>query len=394
MVGRKWGNKMKRRHILGAAAALATGAGVVGVLGKDKKSHSNTQQIKNTGTSRLGAPAISKNRRQFRMATTWPKDFPGLGQMPNRFSKALYDMSDGHIEVKVYAAGELVGALECFDATSTGAADMYHGAEYYWQGKSKAFSFFTAVPMGMTAAEIMGWIDHGGGQALWDELSAEFNIKAFQAGNTGHQTGGWFKKEMHSLEDFKGLKMRMPGLGGEVIRRLGGAAVRLSGGEIYQALQSGSIDATEWVGPWNDYAFGFYREAPHYYAPGFHEPGASLAVGINLDVWNSFSNAEQAMISYACKSANDSSLGEYTYENAKALNILKNEHGISPKFFSDDVMTEIGRVSEDVVRELGSSDKRTQKVYDAYLAARNQYRGWTEMSDGRYIRARQAALGG
>lgn len=378
---------MKRRHILGAVAAVATGTGVAAVLGKDTKSAAKTPS-----SNGVAAPAISKNRKQFRMATSWPKDFPGLGQMPNRFSKALYDMSDGQIDVKVYAAGELVGGLECFDATSTGAADMYHAAEYYWQGKSKAFSFFTAVPMGMTAAEIMGWVDHGGGQALWDELSAAFNIKPFQAGNTGHQTGGWFKREMNSLEDFKGLKMRIPGLGGEVIRRLGGAAVRLSGGEIYQALQSGSIDATEWVGPWNDYAFGFYREAPYYYAPGFHEPGASLAVGINLDVWNQFTPSEQAMIKFACQSANNESLGEYTYENAKALETLKTEHGIAPRFFSDDIMVKIGRVSEDVVRELGNSDKRTQKIYESYLAARNQSRGWTEMSDGRYIRARKAAL--
>ena len=378
---------MKRRHILGAVAAVATGTSVAAVLGKDTKTVS-----KNANQKGIAAPNISKGLKQFRMATTWPKDFPGLGQMPNRFSKALHEMSDGRIDVKVYAAGELVGALESFDATSTGAADMYHGAEYYWQGKSKGFSFFTAVPMGMTAAEIMGWIDHGGGQKLWDELSADFNIKPFQAGNTGHQAGGWFKREMNSLEDFKGLKMRMPGLGGEVIRRLGGAAVQLSGGEIYQALQSGSIDATEWVGPWNDYAFGFYREAPYYYAPGFHEPGASLAIGINLDVWNRFTASEQAMISFACKAANDASLGEYTYENAKALNILKNEHGIEPRFFSQDIMVEIGKISEDVVRELGSSDKRTKKIYDAYLAARNEYRGWTEMSDGRYIRAREAAL--
>ncbi|MDA8708374.1 TRAP transporter substrate-binding protein [Hellea sp.] len=378
---------MKRRHVLGAVAAVATGTGVAAVLGKDPKAAKAK-----TAEKVIGAPNISKGLKQFRMATTWPKDFPGLGQMPNRFSKALYEMSDGRIDVKVYAAGELVGALECFDATSTGAADMYHGAEYYWQGKSKGFSFFTAVPMGMTASEIMGWIDFGGGQKLWDELSASFNIKPFQAGNTGHQTGGWFKREMNSLEDFKGLRFRMPGIGGEVLRRLGAAPVNMPGGEIYQALQSGLLDGTEWVGPWNDYAFGFYREAPYYYAPGFHEPGASLAIGINLDVWNNFSASEQAMISFACKAANDASLGEYTYENAKALKILKNEHGIVPRFFSDDIMIKIGKISEDVVRELGNSDRRTQKIYDAYLAARNEARSWTEMSDGRYIRARQAAL--
>ncbi|MDB2439510.1 TRAP transporter substrate-binding protein [Hellea sp.] len=378
---------MKRRHVLGAVAAVATGTGVAAVLGKDPKAAKAK-----TAEKVIGAPNISKGLKQFRMATTWPKDFPGLGQMPNRFSKALYEMSDGRIDVKVYAAGELVGALECFDATSTGAADMYHGAEYYWQGKSKGFSFFTAVPMGMTAPEIMGWIDFGGGQKLWDELSASFNIKPFQAGNSGHQTGGWFKREMNSLEDFKGLRFRMPGIGGEVLRRLGAAPVNMPGGEIYQALQSGLLDGTEWVGPWNDYAFGFYREAPYYYAPGFHEPGASLAIGINLDVWNNFSASEQAMISFACKAANDASLGEYTYENAKALKILKNEHGIVPRFFSDDIMIKIGKISEDVVRELGNSDRRTQKIYDAYLAARNEARSWTEMSDGRYIRARQAAL--
>ena len=311
---------MKRRQILGAVAAVATGTGVTAILGnKDNNKQSINKE------SAISTPNIAKGIKRFRMVTTWPKDFPGLGQMPNRFASALSEMTSGAMEVKVYAAGELVGAMESFDATASGAADMYHGAEYYWQGKSKGFSFFTSVPMGMTAAEIMGWIDHGGGQKLWDDLSADFNIKPFQAGNTGHQTGGWFKKKINSLEDFKGLKMRMPGLGGEVIRRLGGAAVQLSGGEIYQALQSGSIDATEWVGPWNDYAFGFYREAPYYYAPGFHEPGASLAVGINLDVWNTLSTSEQSIIKYACKSANDASLGEYTHENAKALSILKKD---------------------------------------------------------------------
>ena len=375
---------MKRRQILGAVAAVATGTTVTGILG----SKNNKKQVIKKDT-KVCMPNISKGVKRFRMVTTWPKDFPGLGQMPNRFAKALKDMTSGLMEVKVYSAGELVGAMESFDATASGAADMYHGAEYYWQGKSKGFSFCTSVPMGMTAAEIMGWIDHGGGQKLWDNLSANFNIKPFQAGNTGHQTGGWFKKKINTLDDFKGLKMRMPGLGGEVIRRLGGAAVQLSGGEIYQALQSGSIDATEWVGPWNDYAFGFYREAPYYYAPGFHEPGASLAVGINLDIWNNLSNSEQSIIKYACKSANDTSLGEYTHENAKALEILKINHGIYPRYFTDEIMKEIGKISNDVVFELGNSDSQTATIYESYIKARNSYNKWTEMSDGLYINARK-----
>lgn len=327
------------------------------------------------------------------MATSWPKDFPGLGQMPNRFAEAMHLMSDGRIEVKVFAAGELVGATECFDATSTGAADMYHAAEYYWQGKARGFSFFTAVPMGMTAAEIMGWCEFGGGQELWDELSAKFNIKAFQAGNTGHQTGGWFRKKMESLEDFKGLRMRMPGLGGEVIRQLGGTAVTLPGGEIYQALQSGSIDATEWVGPWNDLALGFYREAPFYYAPGFHEPGSSLALGINLDVWNSLSASEQNMIRFSCKSANDSSIGEYTFKNGQALDELKTKYGIEPQYFNTEILKRVGEIADQVVDDFGNGDALTRRIADSYFKTRNQMRYWTQMSEGRYIAAREAALG-
>ena len=379
---------VKRRDIVAGAAALATGVGVIGALRPKSKTASAAKRSDN-----LAAPNLSQNRKQFRMATSWPKDFPGLGQMPNRFAEAMHLMSDGRIEVKVFAAGELVGATECFDAASTGAADMYHAAEYYWQGKSRGFSFFTAVPMGMTAAEIMGWCEFGGGQELWDELSAKFNIKAFQAGSTGHQTGGWFRKKMETLEDFKGLRMRMPGLGGEVIRQLGGTAVTIPGGEIYQALQSGSIDATEWVGPWNDIALGFYREAPYFYAPGFHEPGTAASLGINLDVWNGLNSSEQNMVRCACKSANNSSIGEYTYRNGLALEELKTKHGIEPQYFSTEILKRVGEIADQVVDDFGNSDALTRRIADSYFKNRNQMRYWTQISDGRYIAAREAALG-
>ncbi len=377
---------VKRRDIVIGAAALATGASVVGALRPDKKA---APQNRNTD---IASPNISKNRRQLRLATSWPKDFPGLGQMPNYISERVREMTDGRLDIKVYAAGELVGALECFDAVSTGAADMYHAAEYYWQGKANGFTFFTAVPNGMTAAEIMGWIDHGGGQELWDDLSAGFNIKPIQAGNTGHQMGGWYKREMQSLEDFRGLRMRIPGLGGEVIRRLGGTAVALPGGEIFQALQSGAIDATEWVGPWNDVSFGFHREAKNYYAPGFHEPGASLCLGVNLDVWNSFSRADQAVIENACQAVNHYSLGEYTTKNGSWLKVLAKDYNIIPKIFPDEITREVGRIADDVVAEFGNKDKTTQKIFESYLSARDTSRKWTEISDGLHIRARQIAL--
>ncbi|NNC36241.1 MAG: TRAP transporter substrate-binding protein [Hyphomonadaceae bacterium] len=377
---------MKRRNILAAAAALATGASTAAVLGKKPSA------TKATTETVAGAPAISKNMRQLRMVTSWPKDFPGLGIMAVRFADYVKQATDGRIEVKVFSAGEFVGAAEVFDAVSNGAADMYHSAEYYWQGKAKGFSFFTAVPLGLTASEMIAWMEFGGGQQLWDKLAAKFNIKGFHAGNTGHQMGGWFKREINTLEDFKGLKMRMPGIGGEVIRRMGGAAVKLSGGEIYQSLQSGAIDATEWVGPWNDYAFGFYREAPYYYGPGFHEPGAALSLGINLDVWESFSNSDKWIIQAACHSANDISIGEYTHENGKALRTLKDKHNIVPRIFAKDIWDEIGRISDEAVSEIGNSDKETREIYESYIKARGDYRDWTEISDGQYIAARKAAL--
>ena len=193
------------------------------------------------------------------MVTTWPKNFPGLGTTAESLDRRIIAMRGGTLRVKVFAAKELVPPFKSFDTVSGDTADMYHAAEYYWQGKSKAFNFFAAVPFGLTAAEHTAWINHGGGQELWDELAAGFNLKPFMAGNTGVQMGGWFNKEINSLDDYKGLKIRIPGLGGEVLRKIGAAAINLPGGEIYTSLQSGAIDATEWVGPWNDLAFGFYK---------------------------------------------------------------------------------------------------------------------------------------
>ena len=377
----------RRRDIVLGAGALAAGAGVLGAITHAPDARTAAPRAD------LASPNINRGIKQFRMATSWPKNFPGLGIMPERFAQAVLEMSDGALEVKVFAAGELFGALECFNATSTGAADMYHAAEYYWQGVSPGFNFFTAVPMGMTAVELMGWIDWGGGQDLWQALSARNNIIAFQAGNTGHQTGGWFKRRLTGLEDLKGLRMRMPGLGGRVLSELGGTSVLLPGGEIYQALQSGSIDATEWVGPWNDLALGFYREAPFYYAPGFHEPGASLAVGVNLDRWNGLTASEQAIIRYACKAANDQSLGEYTVMNARALETLRDRHGIEPQLMPDDILREVGRVADRIVGDLAQSDPLVTRIFDSYLAARNQSARWTEISEGAFIRARTLSRG-
>lgn len=367
---------IKRRNLLGA--------GLLGV-GSAAASFANPEKA-----AEIGAPAISRNRRRLNMVTTWPDGLPGLGEAAVRVAQRISDMSDGLIEVKVYPAGTLVPAFESFDAVANGSADMYHGAEYYWTAKSTAYPFFTAVPFGMTAQEIMGWIDFGGGQKLWDELSAQFGIKSFQAANTGHQMGGWFRKEINSLDDLVGLQMRIPGQGGDVLRALGGSAKALPGGEIYQALQTGNIDATEWVGPWNDYSLGFYREAPYYYGPGFHEPGASLAVGMNLRVWEGMTTGEQAIIKAACESVNHTSLGEFTHFNSVYLDILQREHNVQLRSFPDDVVKAMGEAASDVRRDSGK-DGIEKRIYESFEASLKKMRDWANVSDGPYYRAREIA---
>lgn len=330
--------------------------------------------------------------RELKMVTTWPKDFPGLGTMAERTAKFVSDLSGGAMTIKLFAAGELVPAFESFDAVSNGAADLYHGAEYYWVGKSPAFAFFTAVPFGMMTTEIMAWTEFGGGQALWDALAARFNIKPFAAGNTGNQSGGWFKREVNSLEDLRGLKIRMPGLGGEVMRRIGASAVALAGGEIYQALQSGAIDATEWVGPWNDIAFGFYNEAKYYYNPGFHEPGAQLSVGVNLDVWNSLNGTEQAIIKAACQWANNLSLAEYMHHNAASLERLVSEHGVLLREMPQDVLQAAAREAKAVIEETAGRDALSAQIFESFKASLKRSMAWSGVSDEAYLAARRQYL--
>ncbi len=345
------------------------------------------------GAATLAAPALASGKRELKMVTTWPKNFPGLGVGAQRVADRITAASEGQLTVKLFAAGELVPAFESFDAVSNGTADMYHGAEYYWLGKHKAFGFFTAVPNGMTAAELEAWMHFGGGQQLWDELSAEFNVKSFLAGNTGLQAGGWFNKEINSLEDLKGLKMRMPGLGGEVLRRLGASAVALPGSEIFPALQSGAIDATEWVGAWNDMAFGFYKVSKYYYTKGFHEPGAGLSLGMNKGVWESFTPGQQELISSVCMAENNYMFAEYNYKNGAALETLLTKHNVQVRDFSDDVFDAIGRKSEEVVAEVAETDDLSKRIYESYLKSRKETSAWSSIAERNFLTARDRILG-
>lgn len=357
---------MKRRDLLKGTAAASTAV----------------------AAATIPRPAISQGRKELRMVTTWPRMYPGLGTSADRLAKRITSASEGRLQVKIFAAGELVPPFEAFDAVSRGDIDMYHAFEYYWQSKSKAFNFFAAIPFGITATEMNAWIHFNGGQALWDELSAQFNIKPLLAGNTGSQMGGWYAKEINTPSDLNGLRFRMPGIGGEVLRRMGAAAVALAGGEIFPALRSGALDGTEWVGPWNDLAFGFHRVVKNYYYPGFHEPGTAIGVGINKTLWDGLTEGDRSLIASACEAENALTLAEFNANNAIAIQTLVDEHGVQLRRFPNSVLNEIGRISGQVVAEIGASDPLTARVYESFLQARRTSIGWSRVGDQSFWSAR------
>ena len=339
-------------------------------------------------TGLVSTQAQAEETIHWKMVTTWPKNFPGLGTGANNLAKLIGEMSGGRLKVKVYGAKELVPAFEIFDAVSRGTAEMGHGAAYYWKGKSEAAQFFAAVPFGLTAQEMNGWLYHGGGMELWQEVYKPFGLVPTAAGNTGVQMGGWFNKEINTLEDLKGLKMRIPGLGGEVLKRLGGTPVSLPGGEIFTSLQSGAIDATEWVGPYNDLAFGLYKAAKHYYYPGWHEPGTTLECFINEKALKALPDDLQAIVTNACRIANQDMLAEYTNRNNQALHDLVNKHNVDLRKFPDDVLKKLQGISDEVVAEIADKDPLSKRVFESFKAFRAQAKEWHNVSERAYLNAR------
>ena len=322
------------------------------------------------------------------MVTTWPKNFPGLGTGANNLARLITEMSGGRIDVKVYGAKELVPAFEVFDAVSRGTAEMGHGAAYYWKGKNEAFQFFSTVPFGLTAQEMNGWLYYGGGMELWEEAYAPFNLVPAPAGNTTVQMGGWFNREINSLDDLKGLKMRIPGLGGEVLKRLGGTPVNLPGGELFTALTSGTIDATEWVGPYNDLAFGLYKAAKYYYYPGFHEPGTVLEAVINKEAFEKLPDDLRSIVLNACRVVNLDMVAEYAARNPGAMRQLIEQHGVSVRSYPADVIAQLRKVSEEVVAEVAAKDDFSKKVYASYKKFLDESRSFSAVSDLAYLKAR------
>jgi len=332
-----------------------------------------------SGTDQTTTTA-STERVTWRMVTTWPPNFPGQGTGVNTLARYINELSAGRMTIQVYGAGELIPAYEVFDAVSQGSVEMGHGAAYYWRGKSEATQFFASIPFGMNVHEMNAWMYYGGGVELWREVYAPFNLYPIPAGNTGVQMGGWFNKTIDTLDDLRGLKMRIPGMGGEVLRRAGGTPVNLPISEIFTALQTGSIDATEWVGPYNDLALGLHTAARYYYYPGWQEPGPTLECMINIDAWNSLPEDLQAIVSVSCQAMSLDVISEFMARNANALERIR-ESGTDVREFPREVLVELKRLTYEVIAELAAADPLVDRVWTSYRDFMMHARGWQLISE-------------
>ena len=326
----------------------------------------------------------AKTKIKWKMVTSWPKNFPGLGAGAETLAGYINKLSGGSLAVKVFGANELVPPLGVFDFVSSGGAEMGHSGAYYWKGKTEAAQFFSSVPFGMTAQEMNSWLYYGDGIKLWEEVYESFNLIPRPAGNTGVQMGGWFNKEINTTNDLKGLKMRIPGLGGEVLARAGGTPFTLAGAEIFTSLQTGVIDATEWVGPYNDRAFGLHKAAKYYYYPGWHEPGPSLECIVNKDAYNSLSDQHKSIIDIACKAANVDMISDYMAKNYQALEFFKKEK-VQIKQFPAEVLSKLNKISDEILLELSQKNNLSKKVYDSYVNFLSRVRPWTLISEDAYL---------
>jgi len=336
----------------------------------------------------LAAPALAQSNIEWRMVTSWPKNLPGPGITAQRLADAITKMTAGRLSVKLYAAGEIVPALEVFSAVSDGVAQMGHTASLFWGGKVPAAPLFTAGPFGLTPIEHITWLNHGGGQAVWDKLYAPFGIKPFMAGNTGFQMGGWFKKELNSVEDLKGLRIRMPGLGGEVMRRLGAAPVTLAPGEILTALQNNVIDATEFLGPSSDFAMGFYKAAKFYYSPGWHEPNGTGEALVSQAALDALPDDLRAIVESACAAENIRALGESEWKNAARLKILVDEKGVQLRDFPQDIVDAARTATVGALDDLAAKDQLSAEAVASFRAASKHLNDWSSVSIKQFLAAR------
>lgn len=335
------------------------------------------------------APAREQVVHEWKMITSWPKNLPAVGTSPEEFSRRVERMTNGRLLIRVYGANELVGGLEVFDAVSQGVAEMGHSGAYYWQGKIAATPFFSSIPFGLTSSEQDAWLSYGGGNELWRELYEPFGLIPVRGGNSGTQMFGWFNREINSLEDMQGLKMRIPSLGGEVFRRAGGTPVTMQVSDVFNALQTGVLDAAEFISPYNDLAAGYHTVADYYYYPGWHEPGSTLETIINKAAFDTLSPDLQEILLTATEAMNQLLHDEFTAKNNEALRILVEEHDVQLRKLPDEVLIELKRISQEVVEELAASDPAAARIYESWSNFREGVMNYREIAEEAFIKARR-----
>ena len=340
--------------------------------------------------STLAAPAIASGHIEWKMVTSWPKNLPGPGLSAERLAQSIGRLSGGRLTVKVFAAGELVPALEVFDAVGGGSAEMAHTASLYWAGKMPAAPLFTSAPFGLAPLEHLSWVDHGGGQALWDELYAAHGVRAFVAGNTGVSMAGWFRRPLETLDDVKGLKIRIVGLGGEVWRRMGATPVALPPGEVFPAFQSGVVDAAELLAPHSDLAVGLHRVTRLYYGPGFDKPNGTGEALVSTRAYEALPDDLKAIVATACRDEHATALGLAEWMNAQALETLVTAHGVELRQMPADLLTRARAVAEDLLSEIAAKDALSGRIVDTYRRARQRSAGWSAANLTRFLAARSA----
>lgn len=366
--------KFNRRKFIKSASIASLGSASLLAAACSNKEGNNTSVNINTG-----------EKYDWKMVTTWPPNFPIFTERLNEFAKAMEKMSSGQMKIQVYGGGELVPPFESFDAVSQGTAEMGHGASYYWAGKSPVMQFFASVPFGMNAQQTNAWFYYGGGLDLWREEYAKFNLTTFPAGNTGGQMGGWFNKEINSIADFNGLKIRMPGLGGKVVTKAGATSILSPGGEIYTNLERGVIDATEWIGPNHDFMMGFQKIAKYYYYPGWQEPSACCDLFVNKSAYDKLPSELQEMIAEGAAALNMKVLSDFEAKNSEFLQKIKQEGGVQLKEFPQEVLARLHELTNEVINELTASNADCKKVYDSYSKFYKEISEWSSLVDRNYL---------
>lgn len=337
----------------------------------------------------LAAPAIAQDVRRWRMVSAWPRNLPGPGVAAQMLADRITALSGGRIEVELFAAGEIVPGPGVFDAVAEGTAEIYHAVPAYWGSKSKGILLFGSQPLGLTAIEQHGWLLHGGGQALYDEMYGRFGLKPFLCGNSGPQWAGWFRDEVESVDDLRGLKYRTTGLNSEVMAKLGVAVEAMAGPAMFQALQSGALDAGEFIGPWSDSALGLQQIAKNYYAPGVGEPSSAEECAVNLAAWNDLPDDLKQAVAYAAESLYNPVLTEYNTNHALALRELVDQHGVQVRMWPEDIIRAMGNAMGEVIAELrASDDDLVRRITESFLEYRRLMVGYMPYADSGQMIAR------